>query len=118
VNLKSSSGEGSINTAFGGYGVGSGPGALASLPLGGFGTGNGVMNNIMTELCPSDEKDAVKEIINATVFMPVSKGWKYSTRKKTPSWKYYYVHSDYRTVSPYLRLLVYVELIQAVLAHD
>jgi hypothetical protein len=53
------------------------------------------MNNIMTELCPSDEKDAVKEIINATVFMPVSKGWKYSTRKKTPSWKYYYVHSDY-----------------------
>jgi hypothetical protein len=39
VNLKSSSGEGSINTAFGGYGVGSGPGALASLPLGGSGPG-------------------------------------------------------------------------------
>jgi hypothetical protein len=38
------------------------------------------------------------------------------TSKDTVTCGYY--HSDYRTVSPYLRLLVYVELIQAVLAHD
>jgi hypothetical protein len=37
-----------------------------SLPItGGVGTGNGVTNNKMTELCPSEEKDAVKEIIDS-----------------------------------------------------